>query len=101
MSLSTLKIGAIAALSVGAVLSIFSAFIPGMETSNLENTAIQNSLLTEGNKDRWSLIPGTFNQEIYWNHYLWNVTNYWEVSHFIAVCPIFLLGPIQQLDAPI
>lgn len=50
-----------------------------METSNLENTAIQNSLLTEVNKDRWSLIPGTFNQEIYWNHYLWNVTNYWEV----------------------
>lgn len=31
MSIATLKIGAIACLGVGSFLSIFSAFIPGME----------------------------------------------------------------------
>jgi hypothetical protein len=39
MSLATLKIGAISCLSVGTILGVFSAFIPGIEESNLEKTA--------------------------------------------------------------
>jgi len=58
MSLATLKIGAISCLAVGAGLGTFSAFIPGIEENNLENTSKSESALTIANQAKWDSVPG-------------------------------------------
>lgn len=82
MSLATLKIGAVACLSVGGILSVFSAFIPGMEQDNLESTAEENAFLTPSNQAKWDTVPGQYNYEVYWNHYLFSNANPKEVSPY-------------------
>ena len=60
MSLGTLKIAMFVCLGVGSLLSIFSAFIPGLETNNLESTAQENSIMTPENQAKWDSVPGTY-----------------------------------------
>lgn len=93
MSLATLKVGAISCLAVGVGLGIFSAFIPGMEQDNLDQTSKTESQLTATNQAKWDSVPGQYNYNVEWNHYLYPNENFIEVmsqgSHIF-------LDPIQQ-----
>lgn len=80
MSLTTLKVGAISCLAVGTILGIFSAFIPGMEQDNLEQTSKTESQLSSGNQAKWANVPGDYNYNVQWDHYLYPNSNYLEVS---------------------
>ena len=80
MSIATIKIAAIASLAIGSGLTIFSFFIPGIENSRLETQAEDYALTTSENKNRWTTIPGEYNQMITWSHYLYPVANWDRVS---------------------
>lgn len=93
MSLTTLKVGAISCLAVGTFLGVFSAFIPGMEENNLEETSKTESQLTSGNQAKWDQVPGTYGYNVQWTHYLYPNTNYLEV---ISLFLKFFLDSLQQ-----
>jgi hypothetical protein len=67
-------------MAVGAGLSIFSFFLPGIENSKLETAYVDNSILTSNNWNNLFQIPGPNNVEVFWNQYLYSAQNIDDVS---------------------
>ena len=84
MSISALKIAAISCLAVGAGLGTFSAFIPGYYKDKLEKTSKTESALTNVNQAKWDSVPGQYDYNVQWDHYLFSNANYVKVSVFNA-----------------
>jgi hypothetical protein len=50
-----------------------------MFNASIVNYARDGSALSTTNQDKWQYIPGQLGIDIYWNHYMWNCSNIWEV----------------------
>ena len=48
----------------------------------INSVAKTSSALTEANEQSWRGIPGYYDIGLYWKHYMYNVTNFDDVSRF-------------------
>jgi len=55
--------------------------------------AKQGAALTQANQPKWDAIPGEYGLGIFWNHFMYNCTNVWDVV-FKNQMPSFMeFGP--------
>jgi len=72
-----------------------------MEQDNLEQTSITESQLSVGNQAKWANVPGDYNYNVQWDHYLYPNSNYLETL-YNNVAPTFSMeGPYvySEVDA--
>ena len=65
---------------VGVILLVTGAFTPKVMNKVITSQAQKSSQLTKANEDSWDGIPGHYGIDINWNHYLYNCSNYEDVS---------------------
>ena len=73
---------------IGTFLCAFTTFVPVIENKNLIHKTKLQSQLTPVNEDKWTSIPGMYNYDIQWSHYLYSVANLADVLFSNAV-PLF------------
>lgn len=100
MSASKLKTAFIALAAVGVGSILFSFFIPGIENGNLESQYVSQTVMTPENEQKWANIPGDYGQDVFWNHYLFNATNAYDVFFKNAMPQFTKTGPYvyQEYD---
>ena len=64
----------------GVILIIDACFTPKVMEAVITSQAQKAAQLTAANEADWRGIPGTYDIDILWKHYLYNCTNYEEVS---------------------
>jgi len=62
------------------VLILIAAFIPSIFEGIIEGAAKSGAALTQENETNWKGIPGAYDIELNWVHYLYQVTNHDDVS---------------------
>ncbi len=59
----------------------------------INSVAKKSSALTEANEQSWRGIPGYYDIGLYWKHYMYNVTNFDDVSR---VSEFNFIGRVQE-----
>jgi hypothetical protein len=66
-------------------LVAFSAATPFFMNYAINSVAKKSSALTEANEQSWRGIPGYYDIGLYWKHYMYNVTNFDDVSLILFI----------------
>jgi hypothetical protein len=100
MSAASAKNLFIALGAIGTALTVFSFFIPGMENGKLDNQLVTQTVMSQDNQQKWANVPGDINYQLYWNHYLYNATNAYDVVFSNAMPQFTQQGPYvyQEYD---
>jgi len=64
----------------GIILLVTACFTPKVMDKVITSQAQKSAQLTQDNEDNWRGIPGHYDIGIYWNHYLYNCSNWDAVS---------------------
>jgi len=62
-------------------MAVFAPFSNMIYHGSIVNTAEANSALTQANLDSWMEVPGIYNFTILKDHWLYNCTNFNDVSN--------------------
>lgn len=62
------------------VFSSLAIATPFLMNSIISTGAAKGTSLTEANENNWDAVPGVNDLYLTWNHYMYNVTNFDEVS---------------------
>jgi len=65
----------------------------------INSVAKKSSALTEANEESWRGIPGYYDIGLYWKHYMYNVTNFDDVSRGPSLIFIRLCSETQNLSS--
>lgn len=63
------------------MLILIAAFIPSIFEGIIEGAAKSGAALTQENETNWKGIPGAYDIELNWVHYLYQVTNHDDVIY--------------------
>jgi len=77
----------------GVILIVTACFTPKVMDKVITSQAQKSAQLTEANEPIWDGIPGKYDIEIAWNHYLYNCTNFEDVVFKDAAPEFMEFGP--------
>jgi hypothetical protein len=62
------------------ILVILGSLTPYLMNMLIQMGAKKSTTLTAANEQSWNGIPGYYDIGVYWKHYMYNLTNYDDVS---------------------
>ena len=78
---------------IGIALAATAIFIPQIMQNAIQNSAKEGAQLSAKNQANWDTIPGQSGLGIYWNHFMYNCTNVWDVVFQNAMPSFMEFGP--------